>query len=265
MLQATAKEMPMIRGLAALVIVLLSTPAQANPTQSPSGAHIINLPTSKQISLPVPGFLTRTNSFPATIAVSPNGRFAAILNQGYGTGPSALTQSIGVLDLRTNQYRDFPDPRLRAEDKSALQSYFVGLAFSADGNHLYASMAAVSKAAIAVYRFSSGSIEPERLIDLPPLPIRDGQQRTYELKSEQGNVASPYPAGIAVVPHAGGERLLVANHLADSVMLLDAATGQVVRTFNLGTGGHYLPREFPCTTVVNRGGRRAWVSEWNDS
>ena len=45
----------------------------------------VNLPTSKTLTLPVPGYLARTNSFPATIALSPDGRYAAFLNQGYGT------------------------------------------------------------------------------------------------------------------------------------------------------------------------------------
>jgi len=49
----------------------------------------INLPTSKSLTLPVPGYLARTNSFPATIALSPDGRYAALLNQGYGTKKAA--------------------------------------------------------------------------------------------------------------------------------------------------------------------------------
>ena len=34
-------------------------------------SHQINLPTSKTLTVPVPGFIARTNSYPATIAVSP--------------------------------------------------------------------------------------------------------------------------------------------------------------------------------------------------
>src|SRR5579862_6635593 len=118
--------------LAIGVFVLASQPlhAQANaPTRR------VDLPTSKAISVPAPGFVARTNGFPATIAISPDGRFAAVLNQGYGTEESGLSQSIGVLDLRTNQLRDFPDARLRADEKTTLQSYFVGLVFSHDGRH----------------------------------------------------------------------------------------------------------------------------------
>ena len=59
----------------------------------------INLPTSKTLTLPVPGYLARTNSFPATIALSPDGRYAALLNQGYGTQEAGARQSVAILDL----------------------------------------------------------------------------------------------------------------------------------------------------------------------
>ena len=51
-------------------------------------SRVIQLPTSKNLTLPVPGYLARTNSFPATIAVSPDHRYAALLNMGYGTQES---------------------------------------------------------------------------------------------------------------------------------------------------------------------------------
>src|SRR5271167_2234455 len=87
----------------------------------------INLPTSKTLTLPIPGYLARTNSFPATIALSPDGRYAALLNDGYGTQETLATQSIAVLDLKTNQLSDYPDQRFGEE---AHQSYFLGLVFA---------------------------------------------------------------------------------------------------------------------------------------
>ncbi len=108
-----------------------------------SHSRRINLPTSKSMTLPVPGYLARTNSFPATIALSPDGRYAALLNQGYGTEDSGARQSIAILDLSNNQLRDFPDDRLRA-DYSTRQSYFIGLAFSSDAKHLYASIGSIT-------------------------------------------------------------------------------------------------------------------------
>jgi len=107
-------------------------------------SHKINLPTGKALQLPVPGFIGRTNSYPATITLSPNGRYAAFLNQGYGTGQSGVPESIGILDLTTNQLRDFPDDRLRGDEKSTIMRYCMGLAFSSDSARLYASMSSTS-------------------------------------------------------------------------------------------------------------------------
>ena len=89
----------------------------------------VDLPTSKGLTVPVPGYLARTNSFPATIALSPDGRYAALLNQGYGTQETGARQSIAILDLSNNQPHDFPDDRL-SDETSTHQSYFVGLGFS---------------------------------------------------------------------------------------------------------------------------------------
>ena len=119
-------------------------------TRGNERSHKINLPTSKSLTVPVPGFIARTNSYPATIAVSPDGRYGALLNQGYGTEENGVRQSIGILDLNNNQLHDFPDERLPGDEKSTLQSYFIGLAFSTDGKHLYASMSSISDGGLAM-------------------------------------------------------------------------------------------------------------------
>src|SRR5579864_7799941 len=142
-------------------------------------SHKINLPTSKALTVPVPGFIGRTNSYPATIALSPDGRYAALLNQGYGTEQSEVRQSIAILDLSSNRLRDFPDDRLRGDEKSTLQSYFVGLAFSSDGKHLYASMASITENGIAVYGFADGQVTPERFITIPPQRLAQGKKLTF--------------------------------------------------------------------------------------
>src|SRR5260370_8480296 len=86
-------------------------------------SHKISLPTSKTLTLPAPGFIARTNSFPNTIALSPDGRYAALLNQGYGTQQSEVRQSIAILDLSNNRLRDFPHDRFRGDAKSTLLTY----------------------------------------------------------------------------------------------------------------------------------------------
>src|SRR5713226_630404 len=190
----------------------------------------INLPTSKTLTLPVPGYLARTNSFPATIALSPDGRYAALLNQGYGTQETGARQSIAILDLRNNQLRDFPDNRL-SDDYSTRQSYYIGLAFSTDGKHLYASMGSVTDPTgekpkstgngIAVYKFAAGQVIPERFIEIAPQPIAEGKEVAFGLRKTPAGTALPYPAGLAVLQGPQGDRLLIANNLSDNVVLLD--------------------------------------------
>lgn len=227
-------------------------------------SHKINLPTSGTVTVPVPGFIARTNSYPATIALSPDGRYAALLNQGYGTEQSGLRQSIAILDLSNNQLRDFPDERLQADEKTTLQSYFIGLGFSSDGTRLYASMSSITENGIAVYRFAEGQVTPERFIRIPAQPLARGRTVTYDIGKNPSGTAPPYPAGFAVLTSAGGDRLLVANNLSDSVILLDMVSGNILKSFDVSTGQH-IPTAYPYTVIANREGTKAWVSLWNDS
>ena len=61
-----------------LSAILLSAQDSPAPGQVP-------LPSSKVLNTPVPGRIGSVNSFPATIALSPDGHYAALLNNGYGT------------------------------------------------------------------------------------------------------------------------------------------------------------------------------------
>ena len=80
-----------------------------------------------------------------------------------------LEQSLSVLNLDTDELTDFPDDRL---GRYARQTYFLGLAFSLDGKHLYASIASYTDPlgkkegstgnGIAVYSFDDGKITPEQ-------------------------------------------------------------------------------------------------------
>jgi DNA-binding beta-propeller fold protein YncE len=224
----------------------------------------INLPTGRPIHAPVPGFIGRTNSFPATIALCPDGRYAALLNQGYGTEQSGVRQSIAVLNLSNNELRDFPDDRLRGDEKLTEMSYFIGLAFSTDGKRLYASMGSITANGIAVYRFTDGQISPERFLELPSQRIVPGRTLAYEAQQVAPDTAPPYPAGLAVVRSDKGDRLLVANNLSDNAVLLDPDSGRILKTFDLSRS-RYIPGTYPYTVIANQAGSKAWVSLWNDS
>jgi DNA-binding beta-propeller fold protein YncE len=244
-------------------------PAQ-EPQPDPSS---ISLPTSKTLTVPSPGRIGSTNSFPATIALSPDGCYAALLNDGYGTQESMATQSISILDLKTNQLADFPDKRL-SEEERVHQSYFLGLVFGSDGKHLYASMGSITDPTgekpgntgngIAVYSFMNGKVAPERFIAIEPQPLGLGKKVAIALQKTPPGTAISYPAGLALVPSGRHDRLLVANNLSDNVVLLDVATGKVLQRFDLSTSD-LVPSSFPYTCGATRDGRRAWCSLWNAS
>jgi len=231
----------------------------------------ISLPTSKTLLEPVPGEPQRTNSLPVTAALRADGKYLALLNNGFGSAESNYRQSIAVLDLANNQLRDFPDGRLATH---AQQTYFLGLAWSVDGRELYASMASLTDPegkkpgntgnGIAVYRFAEGTLTPQRFLKLPLAPLGKDKKNTYGAKFVPAGYVSPYPAGIAVVKREGGEALLVAENLADDAVLVDARDGKLLQRFDLGRG-KVVPSSFPYTVVANRDGSRGWCSLWNGS
>ena len=231
----------------------------------------ISLPTSKTLLEPVPGEPQRTNSLPVTAALRADGKYLALLNNGFGSAESNYRQSIAVLDLASNQLRDFPDARLATH---AQQTYFLGLAWSVDGRELYASMASLTDPegkkpgntgnGIAVYRFAEGTLTPQRFLKLPLAPLGKDKKNTYGAKFVPAGYVSPYPAGIAVVKREGGEALLVAENLADDAVLIDARDGKLLQRFDLGRG-KVVPSSFPYTVVANRDGSRGWCSLWNGS
>jgi DNA-binding beta-propeller fold protein YncE len=232
----------------------------------------IFLPTSKVLTVPSPGVLGSLNGFAAAITVSPDRRYAAILNDGYGSQQNQAHQSIAILDLSTNQLTDFPEDRLPEE---AHQSYFAGLAFGSDGRHLYASMGSITDPTgekpgdtgngIAVYRFHEGQVAWDRFIKIPPQNIAPGKKVAQGIRKTAEGTVLPYPAGLAVISSPGVvDRLLIADNLSDNVILVDSASGHVLKQFDVSTH-EMIPSSFPYSVVASRNGRRAWCSLWNAS
>jgi DNA-binding beta-propeller fold protein YncE len=252
-------------------ILLLGQPALVRAQESvPAQRPPIMLPTSKMLTVPSPGRIGSTNSFPETMVLSPDGRYVALLNDGYGTQETLAHQSIAILDLTSNKIAEYPDARLSDESH---QSYFIGLAFSTDGKHLYASVGSLTdptgtKAGdtgngIAVYRFLTGKVTPERFIPIALQPLSTGKKLAVGLTAPP-HMAISYPAGLAVISDAGHDKLLIANNLSDNAILLDPATAKVLQTFDLSTSD-LIPSSYPYTCVATKDGRRAWCSLWNAS
>jgi DNA-binding beta-propeller fold protein YncE len=225
----------------------------------------VQLPNGKMLG-EVPGKPQLTNNLPTAIALSPDGRFAVLLHSGYGAYSSQQKQSLSVLNLATNELTDFPDDRL---GKNAHQTYFLGLSFSLDGKHLFASVASLTDPlgkkkgdtgnGIAVYSFADGRIVSERFLPLPPREqVPAGTARREKYKDVT------YPAGLCVGLSGGEERILVASNNSDEALLLNTGNGKVVHRFDLSTFKR-IPATLPYTAVMTPDGKRGFVSLWNAS
>ena len=260
----------LLRSCCLFLLVQAACAQTPSADRAPIDRPPIMLPTTKMLESPSPGRIGSTNSFPETMVVSPDGHYAALLNDGYGTQETLAHQSISVLDLKTNQIVDYPDTRLSDESH---QSYFIGLGFSSDGRHLYASVGSLTDPTgtksgdtgngVAVYSFSEGKVAPERFIPIAPQPLSTGKKLAVGLKAPP-HMAIPYPAGLVVISDHGRDKLLIANNLSDNAVVIDPVTGKALQSFDL-SASDLIPSSFPYTCVAARDGRRAWCSLWNDS
>ncbi len=237
----------------------------------------IHLPSSKQIEGPVPGSPQRLNSLPMGAAWSPDHRYLALVNAGFGTVESNYEQSIAILDTQTGKLTDYP---IALTEVLAPQTLYSGIAFSADGKHLYVSFDSISEPeggkpdqtgnAIGVYRFTpdaagADALTEERLIPVPMRKLEEGKTQHHGPMKLTTDEAIPAPAGLAVVQGAdGAEKLLVADEYSDDALLIDAATGKLETRFDL-SDGPVIPTTYPIAVVASADGQRAWVSLWNGS
>ena len=238
------------------------------PAASVAFGQAIDLPTSKQIVRPVPGGPQRLNSLPMSMAISADGRYVVTVNAGYGTYESQYYQSLAVLDTTTGVVTDFPDDRTAVRAKQTLYS---GLAFSGDGKHLYASMGSATNpvgdgkantgSGVTVYGFDAGKITREKMLSIPLQQLAAGRKTMLIGGGDKG---VPFPAAIAVVSGRDGERLLVADNLSDDVLLMDAATGAVLKRFDLSENDA-VPSTYPVALALSKDGTRAFVALWNAS
>ena len=259
--------------MAALSLLFAYNRLPLSCVQAEPPSRYVALPTSKLLIGSSPGVLGSLNGFTPTIALSPDKRYAALLHDGYGSDRDHGHQSIALLDLASNQLSDFPDGRL---GQDARQSYFIGLSFSADGVHLYASLGSITDPTgekdgdtgngIAVYGLRDGKLSPERFIRIPPQRIADGKKVASGLRKTAPGTAIPYPAGVAVIAGEGGgtDKLLVANNYSDNIVLLDSSSGLVLKSFDVSSH-ELIPSEFPYACTASRDGVRAWCSLWNAS
>ena len=188
-------------------------------------------PTGFQIEL--------TNLRPQAIALSPDGKL--LVTSGKTSELIVVNPMTGKITQRvtlpseqsTNLSDEAVSSHILKPDKGG-QVSFTGLVFSPDGSRLYMANVEGSIKVFAVdaaHRISAlGSIH---------LPLTKVWHRTNDI-----------PAGLAV--SSDGKRLYVALNLSNRLAELDAATGELLRLWDVGVA--------PYDVVL--AGRKAYVSNW---
>jgi len=174
---------------------------------------------------------------PNALALSPNCKILVT---------AGLTHELTVVDPATgNILQRVPFPAGGAQEETPIvegilnpdekaQLSFTGLVFSPDGSRIYLSNVNGDIKVFGVDR--DQKVSPLVSFALPTIKAFD---RTNEI-----------PAGIAV--SAGGKRIYVAGNLSNRLLELDAATGRVLRSWNVGVA--------PFDVVLCR--NKVYVSNW---
>jgi YVTN family beta-propeller protein len=175
------------------------------------------LPTGRWLDPAVPS-LALGGSFPLSVALGPGDRIA-VLFSGY------RMQGVEIIDRRSG----------RVTQTLAQPAAFVGLVLAGDGYTLYASGGNQD----LVYRYTW---------DPDGVRLRDSLVLAAKLPDQSG---TRYPAGLGLAPD--GRFLYVAENLADSLAVMDVATGQVL--------ARYPTERYPYGVAV-AGDGTVYVTAW---
>jgi YVTN family beta-propeller protein len=188
-------------------------------------------PVGRQVDLP--------GMRPQALALSPDGALLVV---------SGKTSELVVVDPRNGTIRqrvtlpseaqrlppaDVVSPQILQPDEEG-QLSFTGLIVSPKGERIYMSNVEGSVKVFSVG--ADGKVTPSHSFALPPAAA---PRREAEI-----------PSGLAISPD--GTRLFVCGNLSNRLLEIDTATGQTVRTFDVGVA--------PYDVVLV--GRKAYVSNW---
>lgn len=232
---------PPLRTFCALSVLLLAGGSHAEPTServghTPDGRVVtpvnqVVTPYGQQIDLP--------GLRPNEVALSPDGTLLVT---------SGKTAELIVLDAATGAVRQrvaMPSESVRPGAEAGGQGgggdgllSYTGLIFSPDGARVYLSNVNGSVKVFGVN--NEGAAEP---LGSWPLPKANAPRRADEI-----------PAGLAVT--ADGKRLFVCGNLSNRVFELDTASGEVLRTWDVGVAPFDVALVGDKAYVSNYGGRR---------
>ncbi|MEW5975810.1 MAG: bifunctional YncE family protein/alkaline phosphatase family protein [Acidobacteriota bacterium] len=237
-----------------------------SPVSLPSGKILVEPPAGR--------LLADLNAFPINSAISPDGRYLAFLNNGYGHSSSGFRKSIAILDRVTGAVADYAEPGtgLFFDGPQDICTTFYGIAFSSQGNRLYVSLASTktdrslgdrTQNGVRIYQVRERSLAPVGVIQITPtdVPLPKGLRL---------NNPSPTPSGLAVRPdpeHPGEDLIYAALTLSDAAVELSTRTRKVRRVFNLHLNPTHpsLPAEYPYATTVSPESHTLYVSLYNGS
>ncbi len=236
------------------------------PVSLPSGKILVDPPAGR--------FISDLNAFPINSAVSPDGRYVAFLNNGYGYSASGFRKSIAILDRVTGQVSDNSEPGtgLKFDGPANISTLFYGIAFSSDGKQLYVSIASTKRDkkvgdrnqnGIRIYDVSAEGLAPAGSIQILPsdIPFPAGIRL---------NSPAPTPSGISVRPdpdYPGSDLIYAALTLSDAAVEVSTKSGKVRRIFDLHIDPSHpaIPAEYPYATALAPDGKTLYVSLYNGS
>ncbi|MFY9340962.1 MAG: phosphoesterase [Planctomycetota bacterium] len=233
--------------LSAFLAVACSAP-DAGP---PRGTHeLVGRSTTGRMVTPVNQTLTPRGTFvdlpglrPQVIAASPDGRF--LYTAGKTSELVVLAAATGAELQRVPLPNDKqvtaagldPNAKELQPDKDGQVSY-TGLVVAADGRTIWLANVRGSLKVFAVDE--GGTVRPSHTLPLPPA---NAPRREAEI-----------PSGLALSPD--GARLYVCGNLSNRLLELDAKTGAVLRTFDVGVAPFDVVLVGKRAFVSNQGGRR---------
>ena len=180
---------------------------------------------------------------PQGLALSPDGRLIAVSGKSselvmVDAATGAIRQHVALPNERQGEPQPgVVSPNVLNPDKDGQLSY-TGLIFARDGRRIFLSNVNGSIKVFAVA--DDGTVRPSHSLALPPA---NAPRRKEEI-----------PSGLAL--SADGNRLYVCANLSNQLLELDAATGRVLRTFDVGVAPYEVVLVGAKAYVSNWGGRR---------
>lgn len=213
-----------VSGAVAVVLSGGIAAAAAVTTAGPQGDGTAITPVGYRVT--PAGSQTTLQDLPLAVVPSPDGKMLLVSNDGQGSS-SPYNQSVQVVDPNTSKVT-------QTIEYTSPAAVFYGLAFSPDGQHAYASGG--GSEVIHTYSVSGGQLTEGAPLNLPKT-------------NPSGGSVNMFPAGLQVTPD--GKRIVVADHLADAMSVIDIGTG----TVNTASVGHT-----PLGVALSPDGTTAWVA-----